>query len=288
MTVLWLDEQFAVVRRRIEMDGLGAIVLTRTTREVATAPPTGSARTPDVGLRALVPLNRTIARPHSARSAVYRITVRGDAEPLTAFVRDPHQEAREVRGETIELTVHPVRPGTGGGSAPAAEFLASSYYIPADDPRIKELARRAVGDETNAWRKAQRIERWVKQNMQVDNAAPLTTAAQTARDLRGDCRHFALLTAALCRAEGVPSRTAIGLIYVEKNRQPYLGFHMWTEVFADGQWLGLDATLGQGGVGPTHIKVTEHSWHDTQSLTPLLPLNRVLGKIAVEVVRIEE
>jgi transglutaminase-like putative cysteine protease len=287
-TVLWLDDEFAVVRRRIELDGLGAVLLTRTTREVATAAPTGTVRLPDVGLKALVPLNRTLPRPPAGRSIVYRVTVRGDADPATAFVRDAHQEVREVRGETLELVVHPVRPAPGGKSEAAAEYLGSSHYIPADDPRVKELARKAVGTETDPWRKALRVERWVKDNMHIDNAAPLATAAQTARDLRGDCRHFALLTAALCRAEGVPSRTAIGLVYVEKNRQPYLGFHMWTEVLVDGQWLGLDATLGQGGVGPTHVKVTEHSWHEVQSLTPLLPLNRVLGKVAVEVVRVEE
>ena len=89
------------------------------------------------------------------------------------------------------------------------------------------------------------------------------------------------------RAEGLPSRTAIGLVYVEKGRQPYLGFHMWTEVLVEGQWLGLDATLGQGGVGVGHVKISDHSWHGVQSQTPLLPLARVLGKVAVEVVRVE-
>jgi hypothetical protein len=54
------------------------------------------------------------------------------------------------------------------------------------------------------------------------------------------------------------------------------------------QWLGLDATLGRGGVDGAHIKITDHSWKDTQSLTPLLPVNRGLGKLRVEVVQIDE
>jgi hypothetical protein len=106
-----------------------------------------------------------------------------------------------------------------------------------------------------------------------------------ARDLRGDCRHHALLTAALCRAAGLPARTAIGLLYVY-NGGPKLGFHMWAEVCVDGQWLGLDSTLGKGGVSATHVKITHHSWHEVGSLTPLLPVARVMGKLRVEVLSV--
>jgi transglutaminase-like putative cysteine protease len=91
----------------------------------------------------------------------------------------------------------------------------------------------------------------------------------------------------MCRAEGVPARTAVGLIYVEKTAKPYFGFHMWTEVFIDGQWLGLDGTLGQGSIGAAHLKIADHSWHGVESLTPLLPVNRILGKTSIEVMSAE-
>ena len=64
---------------------------------------------------------------------------------------------------------------------------------------------------------------------------------------------------------------------VDKPPRPaYLGFHMWTEVYVRGAWVALDATLGQGSVGPAHLKITDASWHDTRSMTPLLPIMRVL------------
>jgi transglutaminase-like putative cysteine protease len=62
---------------------------------------------------------------------------------------------------------------------------------------------------------------------------------------------------------------------------------MWTEVWIDGQWLGLDGTLGLGTVSAAHLKIADHSWHDTSSLTPLLPVNRILGKISIAVLRTE-
>jgi len=284
--VLWLDERGVVVRRQIELEGLGPVVLTRTDKARATAPAGGVVHAPDIGTRTLIPLNRAIARPHLTRSAVYRITLAGDADPASALVQDAHQDIRHLRDNSFELHVHPVRPGLPGKEAePGAEYLASSYYINSDDARLQEIAQRAAGNEKDPWRKAQRLERWVNQTMVVDNAAPLVPAGAVARAPRGDCRHYALLTAALCRAQEIPSRTAIGLIYVERRGQsPAMGFHMWTEVWVRGQWLGLDATLGRGGVGAAHLKISQHSWNDVHSLTPLLPVTRVLGKLAIEVV----
>jgi Transglutaminase-like superfamily len=294
-SVVWLDERYVPVRRQIEMEGLGPIVLTRATRAQATAGG-GPVGAPDINTQTMIFLNRAIPKPHSTRSIVYRVTVKDDPGPGTALVQDEHQEIRNLKGNTFDLQVHPVEAGAKipkpGGREKVeadAEYLASNDYIPSDDPRIRGQALRAVGKETDPWRKAQNIERWVKDAMKVDNLAPMASARVTAVELRGDCRHYALLTAALSRAQGIPSRTAIGLLYVIDRRtlKPALGFHMWTEVWIDGHWLGLDATLGQGRIGAGHVKITHHSWHDTKSLTPFLPVTRVLGKLAIEVVQVE-
>ena len=286
--VWWLDGDFSRCGGRWSWKVWERFILTRTTQDVATA--AGAGRLPDLNQKNLIPLNRTIPHPHATRTAVYRVTLRDDPEPETAFARDGHQEVVNVKGGVFELRVHPVRLGPSAKDAHAArpaEYLQSCHFIDSDDARVKELARKAVGAETDPWKKALRIERWVKQNMRPDDGAALAPAGQTARDLRGDCRVYALLTAALCRAEGVPSRTAVGLIYVEKASKPYFGFHMWTEVYIDGQWLGLDGTLGLGGVGADHLKVADHSWHDVESLTPLLPVSRILGKTNIEVMSVE-
>ncbi|HTU19926.1 MAG TPA: transglutaminase-like domain-containing protein [Gemmataceae bacterium] len=286
--VWWLDEHFVLVRRQFELEGLGTVMLTRTTRQAATAP-TVPGRLTDIGRKTLLPLNRSLARPYATRSVVYRVTLRGDSDPGSALARDAHQEIRNLHGNTFELHVHPPRKPEGqvGAAVAPAECLESCHFIDSADERVKELARRAAGDEKDAWTKARRIERWVKQNMRVDNAVPLEPASVAARQLRGDCRQHALLTAALCRAAGIPARTAVGLLYVEKGRRPLMGFHMWTEVWIDGQWLGLDATLGLGGVSAAHIKINDHSWHDTPSLTPLLPASRILGKMTIRVLSSE-
>jgi transglutaminase-like putative cysteine protease len=235
-----------------------------------------------------VALNRAIARPYDTRRVVYRITARDEERPADVVIQDGHQEVRNQKGNGFELVVHPVVPGreTAAVKKPGSEYLASNYYIDHTDERVRELAKRAVGLETSPWKKAQRIEGWVHRAMRNNASAPLAPASQVARDLTGDCRHHAFLTAGLCRAVGLPSRTAIGLLYVYRGG-PKLGFHMWVEVYVAGQWLGLDSTLGKGKVSGAHVKITQASWHETRSLTPLLPVTRVVGKLNIEVLEAE-
>src|SRR6266446_7243152 len=120
--------------------------------------------------------------------------------------------------------------------------------------------------------------------MTATNDEALATADHVARTLQGDCTEYAMLTAAMCRAAGVPSRTAIGLVYTDQAAGAALAFHMWTEVWVRGQWIAVDATMGRGHVGATHLKITDHSWRDTRTLTPLFPVLRVLGKVSIQVV----
>ena len=69
--------------------------------------------------------------------------------------------------------------------------------------RSVPTAKAAVGKETNAWRKAQQLEKWVHDNMKVSAAVGFPAAGQICRDLEGDCRQHAVLLTALCRAEKI-------------------------------------------------------------------------------------
>jgi transglutaminase-like putative cysteine protease len=240
----------------------------------------------DIGTRSLVALDRALTRPYDSRAIVYRVTVRDEDDPASVLSRDEHQEVRNVRGSSFELHVRPVRSGEKGDAKPELVHLAPSHFIDHEDDRVAELTRKAVGGEADPWKKALRIERYVRNAMRNDNEAPLAPASAAARSLRGDCRHHAFLTAAMGRSAGLPSRTAIGLLYVYRGG-PKFGFHMWAEVLIDGRWRGLDSTLGKGGVSAAHVKVTDHAWYDTASLAPLIPVSRALGKLRFEVLKAE-
>jgi transglutaminase-like putative cysteine protease len=279
----WLDKDRLPVRYQAEVPGLGTLTLYQTTKAVATEPGLAPEQLPDLGLNSIVSVAKVIERPYETRSASYRITVKGDDDPSTTFARDGRQQVRNAKGASFELHVQ-ADTAPGKEKAPDKHFLESSYFLDSDHFLIKSWAKHLTKGEAKDLAKARRIEKWVHDNMKGSNAVGFATASQVIKDRTGDCRQHAMLTAALCRAAGVPARTAVGLIYVhEPGRKPVLIFHMWTEVWADGRWAGLDATLGRGGISACHLKVADHSWRDTQTLAPLLPVARVLGKIDVEV-----
>jgi hypothetical protein len=289
-TTFWLDKDLQVVRTQTDMPSLGKLSTLRTTKETALSPVT-PAQITDIGISQLIPLNRRIARPHDASAIVYKVVLPNDEEPAKSIAADNRQKIDNIKGKSFELHVRAVRKPEAikEPAKPGEEFLKSNYFINSDDAKVRELAKKAVGQETDPWRKAQRIEKWVHDNMKILNfTEAMATADHVAKTLEGDCTEHAMLTAAMCRAAGLPSRTAIGVVYVDMPKGPVFGYHMWTEVYVQGQWLGLDATLGRGSLGAGHIKITDHSWHETRSLAPLLPVMRVmLGKVAIEVVRVE-
>jgi hypothetical protein len=290
LLIVWLDDKMQRVRSESEIPALGRITLYRTSRAVAEKEGAAPALMTDFGLKTIVPLSRVIERPHEAEEIVYRITVKEDDDAKTTFARDARQKVENVHGNTFDLRVRPIRQPSQGENAAQAkeEYLKSSYFLDSDDAQIRAQAARIVGDEKSPWRRAQRIERWVHENMRGSNDLNLTPASAVLRDLRGDCRQHAMLTAALCRAVGIPSRTAVGLVYADEGgRHPMFAFHMWTEVWIKGQWLMLDAVLGKGSVGAGHLKIADLSWQDIQTLAPLLPVLRVIGKVRIEVVEVK-
>ena len=62
---------------------------------------------------------------------------------------------------------------------------------------------------------------------------------------------------------------------------------MWTEVFVADGWVGLDGTLGKGGVGPAHLKLATSSLRDATAYSSLLPVAQVLGRLKIEVLAVE-
>jgi transglutaminase-like putative cysteine protease len=283
--VIWLDAKRTVVRQQFEFFGIGQIIFYNTTKEAALKEGVAPELLPDLGLSISIPLKETIDDPYNTTKAVYRITLKEKLDKV--FAQDARQQVVKEKGKSLELVVKSLREPkkVENPIEPGKEYLESNQFIDSDNPRVKATAKKIVGAEEDAWKKSKKLEKWVSDNMKPSTATGFPSASQVCRDLEGDCRQHAILLAGLCRASGIPARTAVGMIYARKKGQsPFFAFHMWTEVCIDGQWLALDAVLGQGGVGATHLKMADHSWSKTATLAPLLPVAQALGKIQIEVV----
>jgi transglutaminase-like putative cysteine protease len=287
-STLWLDPTTReVALTQIDMPDFGLLTLQRSTREVATGP---LGVIPDLMRQQTLRLGQRInGDVHGLVGIVYRITYKSDLEPNRLIREDDRQTIKNGKGNVFELHIEARRaPRKIDKEMPVAdEFLSSNHFINWKNDDVQGLAQKAVGKRTDPWEKAQAIERWVRANMKAVNySEAMATSDHVAKTLAGDCTEYSMLAAAMCRAQGIPSRTAIGLIYVDSPSfgGPALAFHMWTEVYVKGQWLGIDATLGRGAIGPGHLKITDHSWHDVTSVKPLLPVTGfIMAKPTVEI-----
>ncbi|MBA4066533.1 MAG: hypothetical protein C0501_23080 [Isosphaera sp.] len=291
----WVDaDTFEPLALETDFPALGGrLLFLRTTKEAATAPVTRPVEMFNVQS---IRLDREIPGIHAKGSVVYRVSVPRDDDPGSVFPPDARQQVKNLdpKARTFELHVAAGRgpdKNAPADPAPGPEFTGSSFFVNWDNDAVKGHAARAVAGlpaAATAWDKAAAVERWVKANMKAfEFSQAMATADQVAKNLTGDCTEYAMLAAAMCRAVGVPSRTALGVVYAPgPGGKPYLAYHMWFEVYAAGRWVPLDATLGMGGVGPGHLKITDHSWHEEKSFAPLLPVLRALtAKPAVEVLR---
>src|SRR5262249_12940353 len=146
-------------------------------------------------------------------------------------------------------------------------------------------ARAAANGRSNPGILAETMERYVQRKLTKKNfSTAMASAAEVAETLSGDCTEHAVLLAAMLRARQIPSRIAVGLVYVEGPNA--FGGHMWTEAWIGGEWIPLDATLGRGGIAAAHLKMSDSSFADDAPapFAAFLPLVEVLGTMKIDVV----
>ena len=150
------------------------------------------------------------------------------------------------------------------GKDPAIlDALKPTKYIQSDAPEVKRLAKEAMA----AYEKdpeyaidglveslAFFIQGFVydyianKQEGKTDQLE----ATQIIRTKSGDCKHHAILTAALLRASGIPARVATGLAY-RYETNTFSG-HAWAQAYIDWKWIDLDpANNANFGFDAGHI-----------------------------------
>jgi hypothetical protein len=164
---------------------------------------------------------------------------------------DDTQTVKELADGKIQLTVKPVKAAVkvkfpyNGKDEQLLEALKPSTYLQSDQEVIHDLAKEAVGNEKDAAAAAKKIEAFVNKYItQKDLSIGYATAGEVAAGKQGDCTEHAVLTAAMCRAAGIPARVAVGLVYVDSfaDREHVFGGHAWTQANIGGKWINLDAT----------------------------------------------
>lgn len=205
---------------------------------------------------------------------------------------DDNQTVQKTAENRFLVTVRPVSAPAGvpfpyeGTDPSALEAMKPTEYLQSDDPKIIDMAKHAVASATDAGKAAKQIEAFVKGYIKTrDFSVGYASAREVADSRQGDCSEHAVLTAAMCRAVGIPARVVSGLVYTENlaGQNNVFGGHAWTEVYIGGTWVELDATRSPQGYGPGHITLSRGNGNPTDFLN----LVKVLGAFKIDKVTVQ-
>jgi hypothetical protein len=210
-----------------------------------------------------------LANLGSAKSITYDLTPTGETSSIIIPSND-NQKVEQLENGKITVTVEPVAAPTGtkfpykGSDKTILEAIKPTRFLQSDRKEIIDLARRAIGSTNDAAEAVKMIETFVAQYIKNrDMSVGYASALEVANSRQGDCSEFAVLTAAMCRAVGIPAQVVVGVAYVEDfaGHQGF-GGHAWTQAYIGGKWVGLDAAFkgtGRGGYDAGHITLAAGS-----------------------------
>ena len=154
-----------------------------------------------------------------------------------------------------------------------ASYLQSTPFLQSDHPRIRTLAERVLGGETDGLKAVERIRKWVYHGLAKVPTVSIPNALEVLQTRKGDCNEHTVLFNAMARAAGIPAKTVVGVVYLRGA----FYYHAWSEVWL-GQWVSVDSVLDQFPADVTHIKFLEGE------IDQQIDILELIGKLKIKLV----
>jgi len=222
---------------------------------------------------ASIPSNIALPAPHELKFLKVRINgIEIDKLSLSGGRQKMEENILTIQKESLDdLPTDPTQFAEMTGKKRA--FLKPSPFISSNHPEIKSLAEKITVQSDPPFRNASAIVAWIEKNIEKRPVLSMPDALSVLKNKVGDCTEHAILTAALMRAAGIPSRIEAGLVYL--NGRFY--FHAWNRIFL-GRWITVDSVFGQIPADVTHIRFAT-GMQDLQS-----NLLQVIDNVKLEVI----
>jgi hypothetical protein len=258
----WVTDVGEVVR---EESGLGLIVVKETRdRALALAVP-GDIQKDMLQAAAVEP--RGPGRIDDPRLVdLLRLRVEG----IGAEGPDLQGAGQTVAGGVVEI--RDLTTATAGPADPeAGRYLGPEPFIESDAPEILAEAKTAVADAADPRAQAERLVRHVNALLEKKPTMSLPSAREVLRTRVGDCNEHTVLYVAMARALGIPSRIAVGLVYLHGA----FYYHAWPEVYVEGPprrglWLPVDPTLNEFPADATHVRLARGGLDKQAAILPMI------------------
>ncbi len=263
----WMNQRGEMIRQEL---GMGLVALRETEEEARwglAQAASGDARADLVSATMIevpgLPADLEGTRALSLRLGGLDVSVMKLDDRRQKLDRDVLTIVREEVGAGLPIPVK---------DAPDGSLKAESL-VQSDHPRMRDAARRVVGDAADTVEAAQRLRRWIHDELEQKAVVGVPSALETLNKRVGDCNEHATLFAALARAAGVPARIAVGLAY-QRGR---FGYHAWNEVLTADGWLSVDPTWDQLPADVGHLRIV------SGGLERQVELLQVMGRLELSV-----
>jgi hypothetical protein len=246
----------------------------------------------DIAFSTIIPANVIFENPQEVRNITFRL----EGVSQDAIKKFPYDDGSQYLLESTEKyslvqTLSPVFLEKDSVSIPVSgeEFdssLRPTSFCQSDDPEIVQTAKQIIGEERNAWKAAKRIALWVSQEMNANYDVGFANAKEILKNMEGDCSEHTVLVVALCRAVGIPSRAAVGIMYGDG----IFAYHMWPEVYVgkwvdlDAKWLAVDEKTGELVTDATHLKMGRSNLDENIFEEMVTAIAGIIGKLKLKIV----
>jgi transglutaminase-like putative cysteine protease len=272
-TTSWVTDTGEVVR---EESPLGLITVRESAESARAMAVSRRMQTDLLDAAAVVPvMNARIDQPRDVRRIRMRLTGADLSSP------DLQGVAQTVTGDIVEIQ-DPQSLRAGNADPDVARYLAPEPFIESDAPEIRAEAEIAVRGVTGNRDRAERLTRYVNALLEKKPTVSLPSAREVLRTKVGDCNEHTALYVAMARALGIPSRIAVGLVFVHGA----FYYHAWPEAYVDegggrGLWLPVDPTLNQFPADGTHLRLARGGLDKQIVILPLV------GRLKITVLDLE-
>lgn len=191
----------------------------------------------------------------------YRVTIQGSGN--APIINTDEQRVTYLGGHDWQVDIG--SPYPGGQPPPQPDDLRANSWLQADAPAIRELAAQAVGSAVDNRQKMRRLRSFVSHYItQHGLDVGYASALEVVNTRQGDCTEYAVLLAAMARAEGIPARVVTGMVYADRFASASRVFvpHAWVQAWIDERWQSYDAALRH--FDSTHIALDTGDgdpWH---------------------------
>lgn len=239
----WISPELGTVKA----EGLMGFTFLMETKEQATKPPDKGRAAADIIALVSVP---AVGCPPEPRSVSY---MKASLDGASLKGLDISGGRQTLDGRVVSIGRESMA-GVAGVRLPVmdkafGEYLASTPFVQADDPRVAAKSREIIKGETDGARAARMLSDWVYASMKKRPSAGIPSAVEVLGNMQGDCNEHTVLFTALARSAGIPTRMAAGLVMMGDR----FYYHAWPEVYL-GVWVGIDPTFGQFPADATHIR----------------------------------